>query len=135
MDLKKEIKLSDLMPKPRKKSGSKTGGTVAVAPRAKKAKKSELVGLKIGASQIAAARVVNNGGKPRLVQLARTTLEPGVVVNGEVRNANGLAKALDDFFAEHKLPRKGVRLGIGTNRVGVRVVDVDGITDPKQLGN
>jgi type IV pilus assembly protein PilM len=135
MDLKKEIKLSDLVPKPRKKSGSKTSGAVAVAPRAKKAKKSELVGLKIGASQIAAARVVNNSGKPKLVQLARTTLDPGVVVNGEVRDVNGLAKALDDFFTENKLPRKGVRLGIGTNRVGVRVVDVDGIDDPKQLGN
>ena len=137
MDLKKEIKLSDLMPKPRKKGGSKPGRKATVAPRAKKAKskKSELVGLKVGASQIAAARVVNNGGKPKLVQLARTTLEPGVVVNGEVRNVNGLASALDEFFTEHKLPRKGVRLGIGTNRVGVRVVDVDGTDDPKQLGN
>lgn len=133
VDLKKEIKLSQLVPK-RKKSGPKTSGPMT-APRAKKSKKSELVGLKIGASQIAAARVVNNGGKPRLMQLARTTLEPGIVVNGEVRNVNGLAKALDDFFTEHKLPRKGVRLGIGTNRVGVRVVDVDGITDSKQLGN
>ncbi len=137
MDLKKEIKLSDLVPKSRKKSGSKRGGSTTLAPpRAKKARgKTELVGLKVGASQIAAARVVNNGGTPRLVQLARTPLEPGVVVNGEVRNVNGLATALDTFFTEHKLPRKGVRLGIGTNRVGVRVVDVDGITDPKQLGN
>ena len=33
------------------------------------------------------------------------------------------------------LPRKGIRIGIGTNRVGVRALDVEGIEDPKQLGN
>src|SRR4029079_3484389 len=39
------------------------------------------------------------------------------------------------FFTDQKLPRKGVRLGIGTNRVGVRALDVTGIDDERQLGN
>ena len=133
-DLKKEIKLSQLIPRPKKKGGSKGNGSVALASRPKKAKKSELVGLKVGSSQIAAARVANNGGKPKLLQLARTPLDPGIVVNGEVRDVNALASALDSFFTEHKLPRKDVRLGIGSNRVAVRVVDVD-VDDAKQLGN
>jgi type IV pilus assembly protein PilM len=130
MDLKKEIKLSDLIPK------RKPGGTSA--PKAvakKKAKgKQDYVGVKVGASQIAAAQVHNNGGS-KLVKLAREPLEPGIVVGGEVKDIAALSRALDEFFKKHDLPRKGVRLGIGTNRVGVRVLDVEGIDDEKQLAN
>ena len=42
---------------------------------------------------------------------------------------------LKDFFALHKLPKRGVRLGIANNRIGVRTFDVVGIDDPKQLAN
>ncbi len=93
-----------------------------------------LVGLKIGASQLAAATVENNGA-PHLVYVARTDLEPGVVVGGEVRDPVTLAAALKDFFKKHKLPRKNVRLGIATNRVGVRTFDLPAIADRKQLDN
>jgi type IV pilus assembly protein PilM len=93
-----------------------------------------VVGLKIGASQLAAATVVNNGS-PELVQLARTPLDHGVVVGGELRDADALALALRRFFREHKLPRRGVRLGISNNRIGVRLFDIVGIDDPRQLAN
>lgn len=133
MDLKKEIKLSDLVRRPKK---TKAAGGVVTKPAAKRpSKKQEIVGLKIGASQIAAAKVMNNGGTPRLEQLARTSLEPGVVVAGEVRDVEALGLALDEFFTENNLPRRGIRLGIGTNRIGVRSLDVEGIDDVRQLGN
>ncbi len=61
--------------------------------------------------------------------------KPGVVVAGEVRDVEALSVALDAFFTENKLPRRGIRLGIGTNRIGVRSLDVEGIDDEKQLGN
>jgi type IV pilus assembly protein PilM len=93
-----------------------------------------LVGLKVGASQLAAARVANNGAA-ELLQLARADLEQGVVVAGEVRDVDTLANALKDFFAQHKLPRTNVRLGIASNRIGVRTLDIAGIEDPKQLEN
>src|SRR5207247_7947038 len=70
-----------------------------------------LVGLKIGASQLAAARVANNG-QAELLQVAREPLEPGVVVGGELRDPEALADALKAFFRKHKLPRRGIRLGI-----------------------
>lgn len=131
MDLKKEIKLSDLIPK--RKPGS--GKSASKAAAKKKAKgKQDYVGVKVGASQIAAAQVHNNGGS-KLVKLAREPLEPGVVVGGEVKDIAALGRALDEFFKKHELPRKGVRLGIGTNRVGVRVLDVEGVDDEKQLAN
>jgi type IV pilus assembly protein PilM len=145
VDLNQEIKLSELFRRPNKKkkaAPAQTESKRAPKSRPKKAKKQqaqhkriELVGLKVGASQLAAARVVNNGGTPRLMQLARTELEPGIVVSGEVRDVQGLADALDRFFTENKLPRRGIRLGIGTNRIGVRALDIDGVEDERQLEN
>ena len=93
-----------------------------------------VVGLKVGGSQLAAARIHNNG-VPELVQVARHELEPGVIVGGELRDPDALAEALKDFFKRHKLPRQGVRLGIANNRIGVRVFDISGIDDVKQLEN
>jgi type IV pilus assembly protein PilM len=93
-----------------------------------------LVGLKVGASQIAAARVSNNG-VAELLQLARDPLAPGVVVAGELRDPEALGDALKAFFARHKLPKKGVRLGIASNRIGVRILDIVGVEEDKQLAN
>jgi type IV pilus assembly protein PilM len=92
------------------------------------------VGLKIGASQLAAARVSNNG-HVELLQIAREPLAQGIVVAGEVRDPEALAEALKAFFARHKLPRKNVRIGIASNRIGVRIFDMVGIADDKQLAN
>lgn len=133
VDLKKEIKLSDLVPRRKPKPGGTTIARSRTA-RSRRPSKRELVGLKVGASQLAAARVMNNGSA-NLLQLAREPLDRGVVVGGEVRNVPALAEALDSFFEEHKLPRRGVRLGLATNRIGVRAFDVDGIADERQLAN
>jgi type IV pilus assembly protein PilM len=173
MDLKKEIKLSDLLPGKRKGAGPEPDSQpdaepkpqkerkpllkrelsfkrkpmeqkAAKVPRPKKERKQRpssshkrakrLVGLKIGASQLAAARVVNNG-VPELVQIARTDLDPGLVVSGELREPELLADALRAFFRENGLPRQGVRLGIANNRIGVRILEIAGISDAQQLEN
>src|SRR6266496_6750938 len=181
MDLKKEIKLSDLVPKrkpkvpkpeadeaqkekkrkkpkkpktpllkkdlsfkrkpkakrepveedeqPKKKRSKRAPRDGARTKRAKK-----LVGLKIGGSQLAAARVVNNGS-PELVQVAREKLDHGLVVGGELREPELLSEQLRAFFRKNKLPRQNVRLGIANNRIGVRVFEIAGVDDPKQLEN
>jgi type IV pilus assembly protein PilM len=138
--LKKEISL----PFGRKKAAKEpidrsTGNPKAKAPRSKREKGSSkrakrVVGLKIGGSQLAAARIVNNGS-PELVQVARDRLDGGIVVGGELREPELLAEALRAFFRKHKLPRQGVRLGIANNRIGVRIFEIAGIADPKQLEN
>jgi type IV pilus assembly protein PilM len=113
------------------------------APKAPKAPKikvdrggrgKKIVGLKIGASQLAAARVTNNGAA-ELLQVAREPLSPGIVVGGELRDPDALAVALKDFFNKYKLPKRGVRLGIANNRIGVRTFEIGGIDDAKQLEN
>jgi type IV pilus assembly protein PilM len=172
MDMKKEIKLSALIPKrkgatkdkaenakakPKGRSSSskarelvklsalipkRKGATTDKAPNAKakpklrssSSKARELVGLKIGASQIAAARVLNNGSA-ELLQVVREPLAPGIVVGGEVRDPAALGDALVGLFTRHQLPRKGVRLGLANSRIGVRVIEIAGIDDDKQLEN
>jgi type IV pilus assembly protein PilM len=101
---------------------------------AKDKREKKLVGLKIGASQIAAARVVNNGA-PELLEVVREPLDAGVVVAGEIRDPDALAGALKRFFELHKLPKKGVRLGLSNNRIGVRVFQIEGVSDERQLEN
>jgi type IV pilus assembly protein PilM len=159
MDLKKEIKLSDLLPKRRAKSDDAVSepkpekakrpsrfarSKKESAPKAKSngskngskngGRTKKVVGLKVGASQIAAARVVNNGS-PELVQVVREDLDTGIVVGGELRQTEELADQLKKFFKKHGLPRQNVRLGISNNRIGVRSFEIAGIDDDKQLAN
>jgi type IV pilus assembly protein PilM len=97
-------------------------------------KHKRVVGLKIGASQLAAAHVVNNGG-PRLLKVARAPLPHGVVVGGELREPEQLAAALKTLFRKNKLPQTCVRLGIANNRIGVRTFEIVGVEDDGQLAN
>jgi type IV pilus assembly protein PilM len=94
----------------------------------------KLVGLKIGASQLAAASVSNNGSA-ELLQVARQELEAGIVVGGELRDPERLSEALREFFAKNDLPRRNVRLGVANNRIGVRTFQITGVDDAGQLDN
>ena len=94
----------------------------------------QVVGLKIGASSLAAARVSVNGAVT-VEHLAREPLAPGIVSGGEVRDVPALAAALAAFFKRHKLPRRAVRVGVASNRIGVRTIELSGIEDPRQLEN
>jgi type IV pilus assembly protein PilM len=111
----------------------KQAKTKAAAPRSG-GKHKQLVGLSIGASELAAAVVVNNG-KPKLVKAARHTLPPDVVAAGEVRDSEALANEIAAFFSAADLPRKNIRLGIGSSRTGVRVFERPSVDDPRQLAN
>jgi type IV pilus assembly protein PilM len=110
-------------PRPRKASSGRSGG-----------RHKQLVGLSIGASELAAAVVVNNG-HPKLVKAARHTLPPDVVAGGEVRDPEALANEIASFFSAADLPRKNVRVGIGSSRTGVRVFERPAVEDPRQLAN
>jgi type IV pilus assembly protein PilM len=94
----------------------------------------QTVGLKIGASSLAAACVELNGSA-RLVQIAREPIPRGIVLGGEVKDVEALAEALKFFFKRHKLPKRNVRVGIANNRIGVRTIELTGIDDAKQVAN
>jgi type IV pilus assembly protein PilM len=115
------------------KSGRKPKQAKASSTRSNGRHK-QVVGLKIGSSQLSAAVVVNNG-RPTLVKAARHALPPDVVAAGEVRDPEVLAQEIAAFFDEADLPRKNVRLGIGSSRTGVRVFERPTVDDPAQLAN
>jgi type IV pilus assembly protein PilM len=120
---KRGLSMPKRAPKQRKASAGLSGG-----------RHKQVVGLSVGASQLAAAVVVNNG-RPKLVTAARHTLPPDVVVGGEVRDSEALAHEIAAFFSDADLPRKNVRLGIGSSRTGVRVFERPVVDDPRQLAN
>jgi type IV pilus assembly protein PilM len=115
------------------------GGSGSTASTRKSAgaahRQKALVGVKIGASGISAARVIQTGGRAELLELVREPLPRGVVVAGEVRDVPALASALSHMFSVHRLPKKAVRLGISNNRIGVRIIEVSGVMEPRQLEN
>ena len=130
VDLHKELKLSDLIPKlPERKNRP-----AKVQPAKKRPLPNELVGLKIEAGSLTAAHVINNGGK-KFARVAHAPLAQGIVAGGEVRDPAALATALNELFEGSGLPRRGVRLGLANTRIGVRVIDIPDISDAKQLEN
>ena len=116
----------------RRRSAPKQRKTAAAALSGGRHK--QVVGLSIGASQLSAAVIVNNG-RPKLVKAAHHALPPDVVAGGEVRDSEALANEITAFFTEADLPRKNVRLGIGSSRTGVRVFERPAVDDPRQLAN
>ncbi len=94
----------------------------------------ELVGLKIGASQMTAALVTRNGSAS-LQSVASAPLDSGIVAGGEVQDPQALGAAMKSFFSSAKLTKKQVRIGVASNRIGVRAVEIDGVDDPEQLAN
>ena len=108
------------------------------APKRKQARSGKgrrVVGLKIGASQIAAAVVTETDGGHELLELARRPLASGIVVDGEVRDVDALSNAVKAFFDEENLPKKDIRIGLASNRIGVRTFDIVGILDEERFDN
>ena len=120
---KKESPKPKRAPKQRKTTAPLSGG-----------RHKQVVGLSIGASELAAAVVVNNG-RPKLVKAARHALPRDIVAAGEVRDSEALANEIAAFFSAADLPRKNIRLGIGSSRTGVRVFERPSVDDPRQLAN
>jgi type IV pilus assembly protein PilM len=90
-----------------------------------------IVGVDIEAGSVAAAEVQRNG----VVQVTGAAIEPlpaGAFREGEIADPDTVAVALKSLFAEHKLSKR-VRLGIGNQRVVVRVMRLPAIEDPKEM--
>ena len=52
-----------------------------------------------------------------------------------MRDSEALANEIAAFFSAADLPRKNVRVGIGSSRTGVRVFERPAVDDPRQLAN
>jgi Tfp pilus assembly PilM family ATPase len=96
-----------------------------------KSKTRSVVGLDIEPGFVAAAEFSQNG-KPVLVRAATTSLGPGLFHEGEVVDVDALADRLRAFFRENDLPKK-VRLGVASQKMAVRVMELPAIDDEQEL--
>ncbi|MFY9488597.1 MAG: type IV pilus assembly protein PilM [Solirubrobacterales bacterium] len=120
-----QLKLSN------KKPEAGASAPEAVTPdsfRDPKAKTESLVGLEVSATGLAAARV--SDGRVRTASLA--SLDPGVIVDGEIADPAALGSAIADFFSANGMPKK-VRMGVASPRVVIRTIEMPLIADRKQL--
>lgn len=98
---------------------------------ARQKKTGSVVGLDIEAGSIAATEVRSNG-TAQVTASAIGPLAPGAFHEGEVLDGHSLAEALKSLFAEHKLAKQ-VRIGVGNQRVVVRMLRLPAIEDPKEM--
>jgi type IV pilus assembly protein PilM len=96
-----------------------------------KQKTRSIVGLDIEPGFVAAAEF-SNGGSPRLVKAATAGLGPGLFHEGEVVDVDGLSEKLRAFFREHELPKR-VRLGVASQKIAVRVIELPAIDNEQEL--
>jgi type IV pilus assembly protein PilM len=92
------------------------------------AKNEGLVGLDVSATTLAAVKA----GDGRIRTASLTTLDSGLIVDGEIADADGLGAAMAEFFGANGMPKK-VRMGVASPRVVIRTIEVPAITDRKQL--
>jgi len=90
-----------------------------------------VVGLDIEPGFVTAAHVRVNG-TVAVERAAGATLPPGVLRDGEVADVEALADALRELFGTHKLGKR-VRLGVATQRIVVRTIDLPPLDDAKQI--
>lgn len=79
----------------------------------------ETVGLDVDGSFLSAALL--DGAS--IARVASVDLEPGVAVDGEVRDPGALAEALKNLFRTYKLPKQ-VRLGVANQQIVVRQMEM-----------
>ena len=52
-----------------------------------------------------------------------------------MRDEGALANAVRSFFEDEKLPKGDVRIGLSSNRIGVRTLDIEGVEDESRFDN
>jgi type IV pilus assembly protein PilM len=102
-----------------------------VFKRSRSSKSAPVVGLDIDGGQLAAAQVTVNGTLS-IQQAAVAQLRHGIMRDGELADPAALTETLRSFFAEHELPQR-VRLGVASQRIVVRTLDLPVLSDEKAL--
>ena len=99
--------------------------------------KSRVIGLDIGTTHVRAAEIEfgsdgpQGKGQPELVRYGQVVLPHGAVRDSEVAEAQTVASALRQLWAEAKFSRKDVVIGVGNQRVLVRDLDLPSMPLPQ----
>lgn len=83
------------------------------------------IGLDVGSSAVRAVQLEKRrGGAVELRRFGEVALPPGAVVDGDVVEAEAVAEALKRLWAETGLRRREVAVGVASQRVTVRPMDL-----------
>jgi type IV pilus assembly protein PilM len=97
------------------------------------AKRSDnLIGLDIDSSAVTAAEVTVEG-HISIRRAVTCALDDGIVRDGEITDVDGLADALRALWKENKGLSKRVRVGLASQKIVVRVMELPPLVDRKEL--
>ncbi len=92
-----------------------------------------LIGLDIGTSAVRAAELIRVRDRFELVRFGQLSLPDKAVVEGEVQDPHAVAGALRDLWANVGFSSKNVVLGLNSQKLVVRTVDVPNIVNGEEL--
>jgi type IV pilus assembly protein PilM len=81
------------------------------------------VGLDITPTALVAVQLKRKGKAYSVAARAESPLAPGIVVDGEVHDADALGAAIKAFWAEHGIKDKNVAVGVANQRCITRIVE------------
>jgi type IV pilus assembly protein PilM len=98
----------------------------------KNSRTKNVVGLDIDPSGVTAVEVSANG-RLTIQRAAVAPLEEGIARDGEIVDVEGLSTALRDLWKSNRRLGKRVRIGLASQRIVVRIIEMPVIDDPKEL--
>ncbi|MHB1412668.1 MAG: type IV pilus assembly protein PilM [Thermoleophilia bacterium] len=90
------------------------------------------VGLDLGRSSVTAVRLRHQTSGSMILQVALDSLPEGLIQEGEVRDVEGLAFAIREFWKTYKIKGRKVSLGLANQKIVVRSLDFP-MLDGKEL--
>ncbi len=81
------------------------------------------VGLDLGRSSVTAVRLRHQTSGSTILQAALDSLPDGLIQEGEVRDVEGLAFAIRDFWKTYRIKGRKVSLGLANQKIVVRSLD------------
>lgn len=93
---------------------------------------STVVALDMGSSAIAGVEIKAGRDRVALAKAAVEPLAPGLLHDGEIRDADALALELKRFWKANRFSGRRVRLGVANQKVLVRTIELPVLTDEKE---
>jgi type IV pilus assembly protein PilM len=87
------------------------------------------LGIDIGTRTVTFAEMKNNRGQFQLLNFGGLELPQGAVRNGEIVDADEVARVIRDLVGQAKTKEKKVHLGVANQRAVVRQIDVPDMPD------
>lgn len=90
--------------------------------------------LDIGASSVTALQLSGSGNKIRLRRFHESPLPDGLVVDGEIVDADLFGRELKTFVGKHGLRGRTVQVGVSNQKVIVRNIEMPEMTEAEMIG-